>query len=87
MSRRWWRLGRRCRVCGRRSLGVCGARAREVNRFPDGGFYAWRKWSPCSEALPGGLSPGPLLDECGDLDDVMREIAANGGHYGSAEVR
>lgn len=77
-----WLLGRSCGVCGRRSLRVCGARGREFTRFPDGGWFLWRKWSPCSEALPMGVNPGALLGEAPDLDDLGAEIAASGGLYG-----
>jgi hypothetical protein len=64
-------LGRRCGVCGRRGWRSCGARTSERSAFPDGGYFYWRKWSPCSEYAPGGVHPDAgKMDECGDLDLV-----------------
>lgn len=35
------------------------------------GFYAWRKWNPCSAHAPGGLVPGiDALPADGGLDDL-----------------
>lgn len=64
-----WRFWVKCPICGRRPFRACGARASEKIAF-GGGYYYWRKWNSCSEYAPGGLKPGPLLDDAGDLDDV-----------------
>jgi hypothetical protein len=77
----------KCGTCGGRSFRRCGARASETIRFPRGGFYRWRKWNPCSEHAPGGLTPPDgrwLLD---DLDSVNADVAACKETHGSIEVR
>lgn len=66
----------------------CGTLKIDRQDFGDSGWVEWRSWNPCTAHAPGGVVPPKpmLLDECGDLDDVMNEIAANGGAYGSIRV-
>lgn len=96
--RNWWQLFRKrpvervCEVCQRVTSTVepepCGTLKVEHQDFGDGSWVNWESWIPCSTARPGGkLSANELarvnaLPECGDLDDVMSEIAENGGYYG-----
>lgn len=50
---------------------ACGARARGREGGRRGGFYEWRKWSPCSIHAPCGLVPGiDTLPVDGGLDDL-----------------
>jgi hypothetical protein len=65
-----WLLGRRCRTCGVRGFRPCGVRASE-KVWVGGGYFWWKKFSPCSEVYPGGVNPDAgKLDECGGLDDL-----------------
>lgn len=71
-----WLLGRKCRNCGNRGIRPCGDRASETV-WINGGYFAWRKFNPCSEQFPGGVNPDAgRLDECGDLDDLSDCFAA-----------
>lgn len=76
----WWKRKRyNCPTCQKILLRgkKCGRYKTEGQKFPDGGWVQWRSYTPCSKEAPSGIHPRkPLLDEPGDLDDVMSEVTA-----------
>jgi len=64
----------RCSVCNRRRFPLLphGSLRRERVVFPDGGWFRWSRFAPCSVLAPGGVPSGSLLDddEGFDLDSV-----------------